>query len=256
MPTPVPDRDPPLSIRLFGALEVRLSGQPLPRLRSRKGEWLLALLVLRDGQPVLRDWLAETLWPDSSPEGALTSLRQSLKDLRSALGDQAWRLQKAGSRRLVLELSHARVDLHEFRALLKAGESESLARAVALYRGPLLEGCREPWLQADREQYERAYLGALERLSRDAEVRGDLALAAGYLRQAAAAVPGSEPVHRLLMTVLSRHGETQVAIEAYQRLRRWLHREYAAEPDAETTALYQQGCDPGSWQLAITSVVS
>lgn len=240
MPTPAPDRDPPLSIRLFGALEVRLSGQPLPRLRSRKGEWLLALLVLRDGQPVLRDWLAETLWPDSSPEAALTSLRQSLKDLRSALGDQAWRLQKAGGRRLALELSHARVDLHEFRTLLEVGDAESLARAVALYRGPLLEGCREPWLQADREQYERAYLGALERLSREAEARGDLALAAGYLRRAAATVPGSEPVHRSLMAVLSRSGETQAAIEVYQRLRRWLHRECAAEPDAETTALYQR----------------
>ena len=37
-----------LTIRLFGPLDVRCGGHPLPRLRSRKGEWLLALLILRD----------------------------------------------------------------------------------------------------------------------------------------------------------------------------------------------------------------
>ena len=37
----------PLTIQLLGPFEVRLHGQPLPRLRSRKGLWLLALLTLR-----------------------------------------------------------------------------------------------------------------------------------------------------------------------------------------------------------------
>ena len=37
----------PLSIRLFGPFEVRVKGSPLPRLRSRRGLWLMALLVLR-----------------------------------------------------------------------------------------------------------------------------------------------------------------------------------------------------------------
>ena len=41
-----------LGIRLFGPFEAQLAGQPLPPLRSRKGEWLLALLVLRHGRAV------------------------------------------------------------------------------------------------------------------------------------------------------------------------------------------------------------
>jgi DNA-binding SARP family transcriptional activator len=44
----------PLTIRLLGPFEVRLRGQPLPRLRSRKGQWLLALLALRHGHEVDR----------------------------------------------------------------------------------------------------------------------------------------------------------------------------------------------------------
>src|SRR2546425_6070137 len=36
----------PLSISLFGAFAVSVRGQPMPRLRSRSVEWLLALLAL------------------------------------------------------------------------------------------------------------------------------------------------------------------------------------------------------------------
>jgi hypothetical protein len=38
---------PPLTIQLFGPLRVTGGGEPLPRLRTRSVEWLLALLTLR-----------------------------------------------------------------------------------------------------------------------------------------------------------------------------------------------------------------
>src|SRR5436309_8638615 len=82
-----------LALHLFGPFEVRLRGQPLPRLRTRKGQWLLALLTLRHGREVERAWLAGTLWPDSSEAAAFASLRNSLKDLRRALGSEADRLR-------------------------------------------------------------------------------------------------------------------------------------------------------------------
>src|SRR6266851_1158708 len=59
-------RPPSLAIHLFGPFEVRLHGAPLPRLRFRKGHWLLALLTLRHGREVERAWLAGTLWPNSA----------------------------------------------------------------------------------------------------------------------------------------------------------------------------------------------
>jgi DNA-binding SARP family transcriptional activator len=68
----------PLSIRLFGGFGVRVRGQPLPRLRTRSVEWLLALLVLRHGRPVPRAWLAGTLWLESSGDRALRNLRRDL----------------------------------------------------------------------------------------------------------------------------------------------------------------------------------
>src|SRR5437867_714353 len=51
-----------LAILLFGPFEARLNGEPFPRLHSRKASWLLALLALRHGAEVERDWLQATLW--------------------------------------------------------------------------------------------------------------------------------------------------------------------------------------------------
>src|SRR5690349_7460627 len=55
-----------VAIRLLGPFEVRLGGVPLTGDWPRSGQWLLALLALRQGSAVERRWLAGTLWPDSS----------------------------------------------------------------------------------------------------------------------------------------------------------------------------------------------
>src|SRR5689334_23997857 len=83
----------PLTIRLFGPLRVTVRGEPLPRVRTRSVEWLLALLTLRHGSAVSRAWLAGTLWPESEENQALQNLRNDLVALRKALGPEAVRIQ-------------------------------------------------------------------------------------------------------------------------------------------------------------------
>src|SRR5215472_8160703 len=94
-----------LQIRLLGPFLVRVHGLPLPPLRTRKGAWLLALLVLRRDRRVERTWLANTLWPESGHREALKSLRESLHDLRKALGSQAARLASPTPSTLCLDLA-------------------------------------------------------------------------------------------------------------------------------------------------------
>src|SRR5436305_6840837 len=105
---------PPLAIRLLGPWDVRLHSRPLRPLRSRKGEWLLALLVLHRGRAVARDWLAGTLWPDSPNSQALYNLRRNLSDLRQALGPEGHRLCTPTPHTLSLELDGAWVDVARF----------------------------------------------------------------------------------------------------------------------------------------------
>jgi predicted ATPase/class 3 adenylate cyclase len=246
----VPDRSfPPLAIRLFGAMEVRLHGEALPRLRSRKGDWLLALLVLRHDGPhplapvagttVDRAWLAGTLWPDSPTSAALALLRRELTDLRRALGPEAVRLRSATMHTLVLDLTGAEADVVAFDAAVARGDPPALAEAVALYRGPLLEGCTEEWVLQERQAREQAYLAALEALAAQAQARGD-PVAERHLRSAVAADPLRESAQRGLMKVLAAGGNYAAVQRVYRELRELLHRELSAEPDPETQALFQQ----------------
>jgi predicted ATPase/DNA-binding SARP family transcriptional activator len=237
----VPAHPPsPLNIRLFGPLEVRLDGHPIPRLRSRKGQWLLALLVLRAGREVERDWLAALLWPESPPDRAAHSLRMSLKDLRRALGPHACRLTTPAPHTLSLDLDGAEVDLLAFDAAVARGDAASLEQAVALYQGPLLEGCAEEWVVQERQVREQAFLAALEHLAGQALQEGDWAAAERHLRRAVAVDPLRESAQRGLMHALAAGGNYAAALLAYRELRLRLHRELNAEPDPETKALFQQ----------------
>src|SRR5947209_19999077 len=95
----------PLTLTLFGPFEARCGSTPLPRLRSRKGHELLALLSLRRGRVVERSWLAGTLWPESSETQALANLRNTLKDLRHALDTAAALVTSPTARTLALDVS-------------------------------------------------------------------------------------------------------------------------------------------------------
>src|SRR5262245_9635238 len=112
---------PPLTAHLFGPLRVTVRGVPLPRLRTRSVEWLLALLLLGHGRTVERSWLAGTLWPDSDESRAFQNLRNVLVTLRKALGPEAARLQSPVPAVLTLDLTGAVVDVPQFDAAIQAG---------------------------------------------------------------------------------------------------------------------------------------
>jgi predicted ATPase/DNA-binding SARP family transcriptional activator len=241
MSTTVPDgANDPLDIRLFGTLELRLDGALLPPLRSRNVRWLLAMLILRRGQPLERDFLAGLLWPDSDERLARYSLRRRLTELRHALGAQAQRLVSPSPRTLVLDVEGVFCDVLAFDAAVARGDGASLAEAVGLYRGPLLEGCYEAWVLPERAAREQAYLQALETLAQGALASGAPGEAARMLCRAALTDPLRESAQRGLMQALAADGDYAAAVQVYRKLRLYLHQELHAEPDPETTALFQQ----------------
>lgn len=230
----------PVALRLFGSLEARIDGAPLPRMRSRKEEWLLALLALSPERDVSRSWLAQTLWPfpDYAEEHAGHYLRRSLMLLRRGMGRQAERVIAPTPRSLRLDLTGSFCDVLEFDAAIARGDAASLEEAVALYRGPLLEDCTEHWAISARISREDAYFAAVESLARTALTRGEPAHARALLRLAASSAPLREPIQRLLMEAYASEGHTAEALQVYRDLRARLRRESNCEPDPETTGLY------------------
>jgi DNA-binding SARP family transcriptional activator len=229
----------PFQVWLFGAFDAQVHGRPLPPMRTRRGQRLLALLILRHGREVDRSWLAGTVWPDSSESDALRSLRQTLVDLRHALGEEAVRLTSPTARTLRLDLAGATADVVAFDDTVARGDAASLAEAISLYRGPLLEGWTEEWVVEPRQAREQAYLASLERLASKALAAADPAAAARALRRATAADPLRESAHRGLMEALAAGGDYAAATQVYRDLRLLLHRELNASPAPETTALYE-----------------
>jgi len=231
--------DPRLSLRLLGPLDARLGGQPLARPRSRTSLRLLAFLVLRSGRPLDRGWLAETLWPDSTEQQAHYNLRRNLTDLRRLLGPESARLFAPGPRQLQLDAAGLDCDLLQFDEALARGGEEDLAAAVALYRGPLLEGWNDDWVLPERAAREERCLRALERLATAAADRCDHAAAAGHLRRILAADPARESAARALMTSLAELGDFGAVAQAYQRIRLYLHDRLRTQPTAETNTLFR-----------------
>src|SRR5438309_1792308 len=84
---------PPLSIRLFGPCEVRVSGDLLPRLSFRKSQSVFALLTLRHGTEVEREWLAGggALSAPRSGRGPSARERPARPDARAGGGRQLCR---------------------------------------------------------------------------------------------------------------------------------------------------------------------
>jgi DNA-binding SARP family transcriptional activator len=230
----------PLAIALFGAFDVRLHGCPLPRLHSQKTQWLLVLLTLQAGRPVERAWLARTLWPESAEPQAAFNLRRNLWYLRQSLGHEARRLEAPTTGTLRLNLVGAEADLLLFDEAIRRGDARSLERAVALRRGPLLQGCEEEWIFPERAAREEAYLQALETLAAHASARGEPGAALRYLRRAAAADPLRDSAQRALMQALAATGDLAAATQVYRDFRLLLHRELNAAPDPETLDTYRQ----------------
>ncbi len=76
-----------LHINLLGGFEARLASGAALSLKGRKTQALVAYLALSPGQPRSREELVGLLWGDRGEEQARSSLRQSLSELRKALGE-------------------------------------------------------------------------------------------------------------------------------------------------------------------------
>ena len=230
----------PLVINLFGPMQLLADGHPLPRLRSRKGIWLLALLTLRPNRPVAREWLAGTLWPDMTQEQAFANLRPILSELRNGLGSQKDRLQSPDRHTLLLELTGAEADVLAFDAAIQSGKLNELERAVTLYRGPLLEGCTEEWVFQERSVREQNCLQALQKLAESSLNSGNYEKAVHYCQRAAVLDPFLDTARRGWMEALAKSGDRNAALQVYREFVEALRDDPNAAPDAQTTALYSR----------------
>lgn len=162
-------------IRLFGKLEARRDGVTVHQFRTRSAAQVLAYLALQIGRPVSRVTVAEAIWPASDRLAGLQSLRTALTSLRSALGDEVIRANRAS---VWLSDCAATTDLKQ---LYEGG-----AHTATL--GALLDGLSADWIAPFEAEADEAVVSAVRKRVADlpsgeaeAVVRSQLASSPGNL---------------------------------------------------------------------------
>ncbi|MGR0219469.1 nSTAND1 domain-containing NTPase [Agromyces sp. ZXT2-6] len=229
-----------MGIRVLGPLRIHDAAL---NLRERM---VLAVLVLRNGQPVSADEIASAVWGDDRPATWQKQVQAAIGLVRKAVGRTAIETVDDGYE---LRVDTEAIDTHRFETLAAAAREhladgdpvrgiDAADRALALWHGtPFVE--LSGWLPAAAEaaRLDEARMH-LE------EVRLDAWLRAG---RHAAAVPIAETMVReaplrerrwtMLATALYRSDRQADALAAVRAARERLDEELGVEPGEELTAL-------------------
>ena len=231
-----------IALRLFGPVDLRGPEGRVLREVLAQPKRLALLAYLTAATPSgfhSRDTLLALLWPESDQERGRAALRQGVYVLRRALGDDA--VIACGDSVLGVDLQKIWCDVVAFDEAADAGDAE---KALALYRGELLEGFHvsgaqefERWVDRSRARLSARATDLIWRLADAEERRGDVARAAHWARRLLTICPEDERVLRRAALLLYRAGDRVGAVRACQEFARRLATDYGIEPASETRAL-------------------
>ena len=219
---------------------------------------VLAALVLERPGGVVRERLADIVWPDGLPRTWASALRTHVSRVRSVLaaavpagGRDGGRRGRAATSSCCRRASTSRVDVDEAESALAAAR-DALASGDA-GRAPGRGGCRRSpccrprscpatpatWVDDVRSRLDEALVAALE-------VAGGAATGRGRRRGRAGGGRRGRRTGRRCgrartaarMAALAAAGNRAEALRAYQRLRRVLADELGVDPSPETEAAY------------------
>ena len=234
--------------RVLGPLELLdVDGDPVP-LGGRTEQVLLATLLLSANRVVSRDRLIDALWGDRPPDTAANVLQVHVSKLRRTLAassSAAGPLQTQAPG-YVLRTTEGELDAERFEELAvqslpgdgPADVSVRLAEALALWRGPVLDGLEssDPW-RSEITRLEELRMSVVER-----RIEADLAL--GRHHQLVGELEGlirddslREGLRAQLMVALYRSGRQADALGVYRQTRQVLADELGIDPTPTLQAL-------------------
>ncbi len=197
------------------------------------------------GQAHTRDFLATFFWSEASPSDAHHSLRSSLYYLRQGLRSNRVEMALISEGDLLgLQPGLYNCDVLQFRHFIELGTEPDLSRAIAVYRGPFLQGFSLPdapgfeeWMRAEEVRLNQACYSALDLLATGAELRKEWSAAIGHLKQLVMIDPLAENIQQRLMRLYLRQGEVGPALRQYRQFENQLHQELDLAPSPETRDL-------------------
>ncbi len=217
---------------------------------------LLAYLLIYRNRHHSRDSLAGLFWGDHAQPQARNCLNTAIWRLRSVLepkgtprgtflvampsGAVGFNVDNA----LWLDVAIFETQLGLLLAqpvqTMAADDAASLASALGLYTGDLLDGAYDDWVLRERERLRNMYLNGLGRLMsyhhHQRNFEASLACGQQILQQD----PVREDVHRELMRIYLESGQRALAVRQFEVCRQVLASELSIAPMEETLALYAE----------------
>lgn len=244
-PASAADEDERIRVFALGESRVFVGARQVTSWRMPHARELLFFLLDR-GEPVRRETILDTFWPEKDADVSGNTFRQARHLLKQALGRECL-AQQNGRWRLTVDVW---VDVREFERLAAEGErlaaagelaaaAATLAQALGLWKGPYLEDFSSDWAIWRRDGLQRRYARCLETLA-DVESRLGLHDAAiQHYHQLLEAEPFRESAHRGLMRQFALRGEQAEALHQFARCYNILKRELGVTPSRETVDLYR-----------------
>lgn len=231
-----------MEFSILGPLELRIKDERL-RVAGSKRQSVLGALLLADGSPVSIDRLVDAVWGSEAPITAAKQIRNAISDLRrlhAELGERidlvgdGYRLSLDGcqldTRAFARQVTEARTAMSEGRPTQAL---DSLRSALALWRGPVLDGLERRVLEAQATALNELRLASMEQ-------RVELELAQGNhqgllseLSVWVAENPLRERLVAQFMLALHRSGAQANALEVFDQTRRILREELGVNHGAE-----------------------
>lgn len=223
-----------IQIRLLGGVGIEHGGQAVngaAAVRHRMA--MVALLACSPQRQLSRDKLMALLWPEADVDSGQNSVRVALHGLRRVLGVDAILSDGSAVR---LNTERLRVDVIEFETALDEGRLEA---AVALYRGPFLDGFHlsgatefDRWMETQRTALRSKCESALRSLAVGATERGAHGPAAAWWRRAASLEPYDSAIALELIRALAEVGDVAGAVRYAQLHSRMLQEDLGVRAPA------------------------
>jgi DNA-binding SARP family transcriptional activator len=244
-----PDKpDRPLVVEMLGPMRITAFGQPVSSGLRVRAQTLLAWALLRPEGATI-DEIVDALWPDTPPDRVLKQFWHPLGDLRTYFrgpNKEALEvLEKVGEHYRPSPTEIA-CDLWDFQSALgdaaRAGTDQqacaALRRAIGVFKGDLLAGTAERWVEPVRQDLHRRAVDAHLRLAELEDNAGHPDAAVAVLERIIDMDRYAEEPYRRLMALHAAHGRHDAVTATWQVLQRRLA-DLDVDVDEATARLYR-----------------
>jgi DNA-binding SARP family transcriptional activator/TolB-like protein len=229
-----------LAVSLVGRPSIIFDGR-LVELRTQKARAVLSYLALTEAKHESRERMVGLLWSRSDEEKARASLRQVVRELRTAFEDVGYSGFLAGRLSIHLDAAGVDVDVENIIRMAESGSVHPLLLNTPHLGERILEGMDDldpsfrVWVLAKRQTIQDRLMRSLGAglVARDVSAADKIEIAT--------AIVNLDPTHEEacchLMRVHAEQGDVAGALRIYKALWDLLDRDYGMEPSPATEQL-------------------